>query len=242
MIFHFPQRKINLNLDLKINGTSISRTKEFDFLGLLINETLNWNSHMNKIGHKLSKTIGIFKRLHKLLPICTLLLMYNSLFLPHLNYSILAWGYSCDRIFKLQKSAVRLICHEKYNSHTDPLFKFLNVLKVQDLFKLKALKFYFRYTQNQLPDYFNNMYALTPVNHPYQTRNRHLPQLPLPKKHKTGHCIRYSIPSLLKRTPPCITDKLYTHSLHGFSNYIKSHMINQYSDTCTIVNCYICST
>ena len=137
MIFHFPQRKINLNLDLKINGTSISRTKEFDFLGLLINETLNWNSHMNKIGHKLSKTIGIFKRLQKLLPICTLLLMYNYLFLQHLNYSILAWGYSCDRIFKLEKSAVRLICHEKYNSHTYPLFNFLNVLKVQDLFKLK---------------------------------------------------------------------------------------------------------
>ena len=241
MIFHFPQRKINEILDLKINDTSISKTSEFDFLGLRIHETLNWQPHMNKIGNKLSKLIGIFRKLNKYLPLNTLLLMYNSLFLPHLNYAILAWGFSCDRIFKLQKSIVRLICLTRYNAHTDPLFKTLNILKVEDLFKLKALKFYFLYLQNNLPAYFNDIFAQTPVNHPYQTRNKESMQLLVPKRNRTRKCIRFLIPSLLKNTPPCIKDKFHTHSLSGFSKYAKIHFISKYPETCTIPDCFVCN-
>ena len=108
MLFHFPQKRINFTLDLKIDGTQISKTKRFDFLGLCIQENLNWNAHLQKIGNKLSKVIGIFRRIRKYVPTKTLLIMYNSLFLSHLNFGILAWGHTQDRIFKLQKKAVRI--------------------------------------------------------------------------------------------------------------------------------------
>ena len=241
MVFHSPQRRSTPNLNLNINDIPISQTTHFDFLGLVVHETLNWKPHVNKVATKLSKLIGVFKRIHKFLPTSTLLLIYNSLFLPHLNYSVLAWGYSWDRIFKLQKSAVRLICHERYNAHTDPLFKTLKLLKLQDIYKLKALKFFYRYTQNKLPDYFNNMFTFPTVSHPYKTRFRHIPQLPIPKLNMTRNCIRYHIPILLKNTPPCILDKTHTHSMDGYSKYIKLYYINQYSETCTLKNCYVCS-
>ena len=32
-------------------------------------------------------------------------------------------------------------------------------------------------------------------------------------------CIRYSLPNLINQSPTCITDKLFTHSLKGLSNY-----------------------
>ena len=242
MVFHFPQRRVIPTLDIKINNIAVSRTTEFNFLGLFVNETLNWNTHVNKIATKLSRLIGMFKRIHKFLPVKTLLLIYNSLFLPHLNYSILAWGYSWDRIFKLQKSAIRLICHERYNAHTDPLFKSLKLLKLQDIYKHKALKFYYRYSQNQIPEYFKNMFDFPTLTHPYETRNRHIPQLPISKLNKTSNCIRYHIPTLLKNTPPCILDKVHTHSMDGYSKYIKSYLINQYSEICTLENCYVCAT
>ena len=150
MIFHFPQRTIDLDMHLEIDDIPIERTDEFNFLGLVINENGNWNSHINKIANKLSSTIGMLKRLQKLIPIQGLLLLYNSLFLPHLNYSILAWGHSCDRIEKLQKKAIRLITCSRFYAHTEPLFKKLKLLKVKDLLHLKALKFYYRYNKNQL--------------------------------------------------------------------------------------------
>ncbi len=43
--------------------------------------------------------------------------MYNSLILPHINYGLVAEGYSSDRITTLQKNAIRTISLSKYNSH-----------------------------------------------------------------------------------------------------------------------------
>ena len=34
---------------------------------------------------------------------------------------------------------------KKYNSHTEPLFKKLHMLKVEDIFKLNQLKFFYKF-------------------------------------------------------------------------------------------------
>ena len=63
----------------------------------------------NKIANKISQSIGILSRLKHFLPMKAKLMIYNSLILPHFNYGILAWGYNCERIIKLQKKSVRII-------------------------------------------------------------------------------------------------------------------------------------
>ncbi len=45
----------------------------------------------------------------------------------------------------------------KYNAHTDPLFKILKLLKVNDIFKLQELKFYYKYKNNILPHYLHSL-------------------------------------------------------------------------------------
>ena len=72
-------------------------------VGLIINKHLKWNSHVNKIGNKLSQTIGVINKLKHLIPQKTLLTIYNSLILPHINYCILAWGHDSNRSLKLPK-------------------------------------------------------------------------------------------------------------------------------------------
>ena len=37
-----------------------------------------------------------------------------------------------------------------------------------------------------------------------------------------------------------IFDKLYTHSIHGYSHHIKNKLINNYSTDCLLENCYTC--
>ena len=46
------------------------------------------------------------------------------------------------RLEKLQKQAVIILPCSKYDSHTDPLFKNLNLVKLKDLFELNVLKLY----------------------------------------------------------------------------------------------------
>ena len=45
---------------------------------------------------------------------------------------------------------------KKYNSHTEPLFKKLHMLKVEDIFKLIQLKFFYKFINKDLPDYFKD--------------------------------------------------------------------------------------
>ena len=135
MIFHYRQRNIdNLILDLQNSSEKIERVAEFNFLGLTVDENLNWNAQIQKVSNKIFRTLGVMCRLKNFLPLHVLRILYNSLILPHLQYGILTWGFCLGRLEKLQKRSVRIITRSKYNAHTDPLFKSLNLLKLKDIY------------------------------------------------------------------------------------------------------------
>ena len=107
MIFHNRQRKVEgLIPKIKINCKEIERVSTFNFLGLTIDENVNWHAHTLKIANRISWTLGIMNRIKNFVPAHVLRIIYNSLILPHLQYSILAWGFYADRLFKLQKRAM----------------------------------------------------------------------------------------------------------------------------------------
>ena len=240
-----PQRKI-MDLDIKINGTSIDRVRCFNFLGITLNENLTWNDHINKISNKISRNIGILNNLKNLLPEKPKLHIYNSLVLSHLNFGILLWGHKCERVLKLQKKAVRIVKNVKFNAHTEPIFKNLNLLRIDDILKLQELKFYFKSRNNLLPFYLQNI-PLLHINeiHYHNTRGYREMRYPLIKHEYARKYIRYSIPETVNQTPACILNKIVTHSLQGFSKYIKTHFVNAYQKDCKKgkkEECYVCST
>ena len=106
MIFHMPQKQVTTP-KLEIDGTSIEFVNSFNYLGITVDKHLSWQDHINSIANKISKYIGIINKLKKYVSPKTLLLMYNYFILNSLNYGILVWGYNTDRLFKLQKWAVR---------------------------------------------------------------------------------------------------------------------------------------
>ena len=158
-----------------------------------------------------------------------------------ISYGLLSWGFQCKRLEKLQKRIIRIITCSKYNAHTDPLFKCVNVLKINDVFKLNALKFYYKYTNNELPSYFGR-FQLTRQGsgHPYDTQHGDQIRTTRTRINFVDHCLRNHLPSLINSTPPNIMSKITTHSLHGFSIYFKKVTISNYPQNCEIANCYIC--
>ena len=240
MIFHMPQRKLNPPI-IKIDEIQLEPISNFNFLGIIINENINWSKHINKISYSISKTIGIIRKLKNVLPSSVLLTIYNSLILPQLTYGILVWGYKSNCIFKLQKMALRAMTSSKYNAHTNPLFKKMHLLKVGDIHTVQQLKFFYKLTQNNLPTYFNSFLIRRQHNiHEHLTRNRHM--LVTEKVHHkfAEKCIRYSVFKTVNDTPTQIIDKMYTHSLQGVANYSKNLLINEYDVRCCIRDCYIC--
>ena len=134
---------------LKIHDFEIERLTEFNFLGLTINEYLDWPGHSNKIAHKISRTLGVMNRLKHELPYNALKMMYNAVTFSHMQFNITAWGYDFNRIFKLQNRTLHIMTCSKCNAHTDPIFKKLNLLKIRDIFNVHNFKIYYKYKKQQ---------------------------------------------------------------------------------------------
>ena len=133
MVFHHPRRKIeNMIPYLSLYSEPIERVTDFNFLGMSIDECLSWKTRVQKVSDKISRNISIMRRLKHNLPLSVLRTIYNTLVLPHFQYSILTWGFRLGREKLLQKRAMRVIACSRYNAHTEPLSKKLNLLKVQD--------------------------------------------------------------------------------------------------------------
>ena len=130
MVFNMPQKKVVIPR-LKLADTEIESVDQFNFLGITLDKHFNWNALTNKLFGKISRNTGILKK-KLFLPSRILKIIYSSLILCQLNYGILAWGQNYKRMFKLQKRVMRIITCSKYNAHSEPLFKELKLLKLED--------------------------------------------------------------------------------------------------------------
>ena len=240
MIFHTPQKKFDMPT-IKINNTELEQQTHFNYLGITINKHTKWDGHVKKIAIKISKASGIIFKLNDVLPYNVLITLYNALILPHLTYGILAWGYDNDIIFKHQKRALRAVTSSRYNAHTGPLFKNMKLLKVKDIHKLSQLKFFYKRFHRELPEYFNTMLTMKPIDiHDHSTRKRDTFLIERIYHSFAEKCIRNSILHIVNGVPHAIKDKVSTHSFHGFSQYVKYFLIENYIGTCHVEGCYIC--
>ena len=241
MTFHPPQKHIRKPV-LKINNKEILETDEFNLLGVIIDKSLNFKPHITKITNKISKTCGILNKLKQILPRHILIQIYNALVAPHLNYGILAWGHSIARLTQVQKKVIRTITCSKYNAHTEPLFKRLNILKFEDLRNLNRLKFFHKFSNNCLPEYFLTNYIMRNRDiHDRNTRNQNRYIIPQHSHQffKTG--LRYSLVITVNSTPGELLSLCETHSLKAFAHRVKQSFLNKYEIACNITNCYICN-
>ena len=220
MMFHSANRVVEFP-QLFIDGQDIEYTQNFNFLGINLNQNLKWSSHIEAVAKKLSRTIGVMNRLKNFLPLYALLNIYNALIAPHLNYGIMIWGGNCNRLLKLQNKAIRIICKTKYNAHTDPLFRKLKILKVQDLCALHDLKFCYQFKNKNLPKYFLDE-MLQRNTHIFNLSERHGNTYRLPA---VGHefardCISYKYPKIYNAMDEDLKSKILSHGLDWFKNHV----------------------
>ena len=241
MVFHPPQKRVTFP-NLNIDGNRIEFVDYFNYLGIIFDKHMTWNKHIDHISGKISKICGVLNKLKNFLPQATMLIIYNSLVTPHLNYGSLLWGCKAGRLEGLQKKLVRVITCSKYNEHTEPLFKKLSLLKVTHICALHELKFCYRLEHSSLPYYFSrNVFHKFSSIHKYNTRGIQTFQLPIIKHSFMTSSLRYKIAKTFNETPKIITEKIYTHSMYGFKLYIKNYYINLYNSFCVIPDCYVCN-
>ena len=92
LISKHPQKKVNENFVIRLNHKLWERSSTVKYLGLLIDDTLNWSSHMQHLSHQLARLSGIFYRLRNYVKKETLCMVYHSLVNSRIQYGIAVWG------------------------------------------------------------------------------------------------------------------------------------------------------
>ena len=77
----FGNRTINYDQDIRIHNSQITSVNTTQFLGVLNDEKLDWEKHINCVKSKLSRVVGVMYRASNNPRTTCLLTLYYSLFL-----------------------------------------------------------------------------------------------------------------------------------------------------------------
>ena len=250
MIIRKSSRDLNLkNLDLKIGDDKIERidanNEGQNFLGLWIDDKLSWKKHINNVNKKLTHGLFLLKQVRQFLPKVALRSLYFALIQTHLSYGILAWGNACESVMKrtvvLQKRAIRYINNTAYNSHTEPLFKRSNILKVNDLYEYSVAQFMYQYEHYLLPSSFAHIFQHQyQVNTTYNTRNTHLMITPTPTTEFVKRLPLFNFPNIRNKWHAILES---THCIANVKRSMMRIMTSKYNSniTCYRNYCIDCS-
>ena len=140
---------------IAIDGVALERVEFTKFLGVYIDENLNWKQHTSHISLKVAKSLGVINRIRSIVSSNVLKSLYYTLIHPYLLYCNIIWGGASQlalyRLTCLQKRAMRLITHSPFRAPSTPLFTRLRVLKLPDIHRYQIGLYMYKAKNNLLP-------------------------------------------------------------------------------------------
>ena len=87
MVFHRAKHK-TMDVKLCINKVPIQQVDDTKFLGVIIDDNLNWSNHISYINSKIAKGIDIICRARKFFSKSALINLYCAFIFPYLIYGV----------------------------------------------------------------------------------------------------------------------------------------------------------
>ena len=166
-----PLCKINLD------SVTLTRVRSIKFLGVFLDEKLNWEPQINSIVCKLAKTSGVLYNLGNSLPKSLRAPVANALINSHISYAITVWGgnpLNRDKVFKSQKKCIRSLFKIRHRKkvkgvyiygHTKHIFAENSLLSAHNLYNYSMiLDGYKMLCSNTPSSYFSRCYSISPRN------------------------------------------------------------------------------
>ena len=215
---------------LQLGTQIIKRVNCAKFLGLFIDDGLQWDEHIKHLSCKLSSGSYAINAAKRILPRDSLTQLYYSLIHSHILYGISLWGsaykYNLRRIEVSQNKNIRNINNAPFNAHTTILYKKLNIPKLADLYKIELCKLMYCYSTSKLPISLSSLFTQNIEVHNYNTRNRHGPHITAMKTNIFLKSFLHQSPLLWSKLSADIKNST---SLSSFIYKLKSLYISKYT-------------
>lgn len=130
-------KNLTRNFRLLMNDTEIERVVTLKYLGMLLDERMNFNCHVVELCKKLHSALFILRILSKYCDTRLLLLVYHALIIQRIDYCITSWSVTktknLDRVFLIKKKALRIILKLNYTESCKDHFVHHQLLTVPSI-------------------------------------------------------------------------------------------------------------
>ena len=138
-----PSHFFQLQLITEHNNTTISEVPDTMFLGVQIDNHLNWTCHIDQILPKLSIAGFVIKWLFYVRNLKILRMTYYAYFHSVIRYGIIFWGNATNscKVLKLRKRVIRMMSGAEPRASCRDLFRKLEILPVPCQYTLSLMLF-----------------------------------------------------------------------------------------------------
>nr|CAI5845683.1 unnamed protein product [Callosobruchus analis] len=160
-IINFNLRPEKLEIDY--NNTTITTKESITFLGVVLDERLDWYSHIDQVAKNMSKYCYALRVLRDTAGLSAALTAYQAYIQSTVRYGVIFWGgvAEAERILRLQKRCLRTIYKQKFTETCRNLFVESNIQTVFNIYILECVKFV-----SENPDIFDKLKS----DHSHNTR------------------------------------------------------------------------
>lgn len=207
-----------------LEGESLNCVTHTKFLGIYIDENLNWRTHIDNVCMKLSRMCGILYKIRDQLPTEALLSIYYTLCYPYFIYCVSLWACTwpsfITKLKVIQNKILRCIFYMGKFDSTSAVYSEQKLLIFSDIHKCFVLLSIFKFMK-VFPG--NNLFNY--VDSPYATRGANL-NLECPQFRTVlfKHSLFYFGPHLWNSLPVNIKN-VHNVSYLQFKRKIKEHFI-----------------
>ena len=121
---------------LRFNNNNISQASSQKHLGLTLDNRLTFDKHLTNVSNKISKTIGLLRKLQNILPRPALLTIYKCFIRPHLDYGDIIYDQDYNLSFhqkleSIQYNAALVLTRAIRGSSREKLYQELGLESLQ---------------------------------------------------------------------------------------------------------------
>ena len=161
------------NFYITISGTNVEMVSKFTYLGVTLDEELKWKIHAEDVHKKVSKRLGLLRRIRSTLTLQAAQAVYKCIIEPIFSYADTAWGElpesSITSLQRLQNRAAKIVTCQK---STKTARNIVNWPDLETLRKIHKCILVYKCLRNFVPIYLKNYFKVNNDVHNYNTRQR----------------------------------------------------------------------
>ena len=172
-------------MNLKIRGSELDVVKKTKYLGIQVDNCLDWKEHIKAVSTKASRAIGFLKHAKNILPMASLKTLYSSIVETHFRYCCSVWGCcgttDINQLQKLQNRAARIVTNSSYDAPSRPLIESLGWMTIREHIDQDSRSMVYKSINGLAPQYMSNLFIRNSTCNSRSLRNT-ATDLRLPKK------------------------------------------------------------